>query len=127
VKLLVDTNALLWWFQNDSTLSGKARRVISSTENQVLVSTVVGLEISIKSNAGKLTVGSLLDDFEKRLFEEGMTALPVSMNHGVRAGRLPLHHQDPFDRMLIAQAHAENMPVVSSDSIFERYGVRRIW
>lgn len=84
-------------------------------------------EISIKSGTGKLQIGDLLDNFETKLFSDGMNVLPISMDHAVRAGRLPQHHKDPFDRMLVAQAQAENLAILSSDSIFERYGVRRIW
>ena len=127
MRLLLDTNALLWWFQEHPSLSSKARRAISSTENQILVSTAVGWEISIKSSAGKLEIAGLLDGFEAKLVEEGMAVLPISMDHAIRAGRLPGHHKDPFDRMLVAQAHAENLAVISSDPMFERYGVRRVW
>ena len=127
MRLLLDTNALLWWFQGHPSLSSKARRAISSTENQILVSTAVGWEISIKNSAGKLEIGGLLDSFEAKLAEEDMAVLPISMDHAVRAVRLPGHHKDPFDRMLVAQAQAENLAVVSSDPVFERYGVRRVW
>ena len=127
MRLLLDTHALLWWFLQHPSLSSRARRIISSIENQILVSTAVGWEISIKNNAGKLEVGGLLDNFDAKLLEEGMVSMPISMNHAIRAGRLPLHHKDPFDRMLIAQAQAENISVISNDSIFERYGVTRVW
>lgn len=127
MRLLLDTNALLWWFQDAKSLSEKARRVVASTGNQVFVSTAVAWEISIRSNSNKLEAPGLLDDFEAKLSDDGMISLPISMNHAVRAGGLPAYHKDPFDRMLVAQAQAENLSIVSSDAIFERYGVRRIW
>jgi PIN domain nuclease of toxin-antitoxin system len=127
VRLLLDTNALLWWFRDDRSLSGKARRAITSVDNQLFVSTAVGWELSIKNNSKKLDAAGLLSDFESKLSEEGMIALPISMDHAVRAGSLPGHHKDPFDRMIVAQAQAENLGVISSDTIFERYGVRRVW
>lgn len=127
MRLLLDTNALLWWFQDDHALSARARRSIASIDNQIVVSTAVGWEISIKSNSRKLEASGLLDDLEGKLSEEGMVTLPISMDHAVRAGKLPGYHKDPFDRMLVAQAQAENLSVISSDAIFERYGVKRIW
>lgn len=127
MRLLLDTNALLWWFQNDHALSAGARRAIASMENEVFVSSVVGWEISIKDNSRKLQAAGLLDDFEGKLSAEGMIPMPILMDHAVRAGRLPLHHKDPFDRMLVAQAQSESLSIVSSDEIFESYGVRRVW
>ena len=127
MRLLLDTNALLWWFQEHPSLSSKARRVLSSTSNEIFVSTAVGWELSIKSSSGKLEIDGLLDGFERKVQEQGMTTLPITMNHAIRAGRLPVYHKDPFDRMLVAQAQLEDFPIISSDSIFERYGVRRTW
>lgn len=127
MRLLLDTNALLWWFRDDRALSTKARRAITSVDNQLFVSTAVGWELSIKNNSKKLNAAELLNDFESKLSQEGMIALPISMDHAVRAGSLPGHHKDPFDRMIVAQAQAENLGVISSDAIFERYGVRRVW
>lgn len=127
MKALLDTHALLWWLQEHSSLSSKARRTIGAIENQVFVSIATAWEMAIKNRAGKLEISELLDGLEAKLVDEGMSVLPISLNHAVKAGGLPLHHKDPFDRMLVAQAQAENLSVISNDAIFEKYGVRRVW
>jgi len=127
VKVLLDTHALLSWLQEHSSLSSKARRTIAAIENQVFVSIATAWEMAIKNRAGKLEISELLDGLEAKLVDEGMSVLPISLNHAVKAGGLPLHHKDPFDRMLVAQAQAENLSVISNDAIFEKYGVRRVW
>jgi PIN domain nuclease of toxin-antitoxin system len=127
VKVLLDTHALLWWFQEDPSLSSKARRTLAAIDNQVFVSTATVWEMAIKNRAGKLEIPELLDELDAKLVDEGMQVLPISLDHAVRAGALPVHHKDPFDRMLVAQAQVENLSVISSDAIFEKYGIRRIW
>ena len=127
MKLLLDTHTLLWWLQKFPSLSKRASRLISETDNQIFVSAATGWELAIKSNSGKLEIGNILEGFEDALAEEGMSVLPMSMEHALRAGRLPNHHKDPFDRMLVAQAQADNLSLISNDKIFERYGVRRVW
>jgi len=127
VKVLLDTHALLWWFQEDPSLSSKARRTLAANDNQVFVSTATVWEMAIKNRAGKLEIPELLDELDAKLVDEGMQVLPISLDHAVRAGALPVHHKDPFDRMLVAQAQVENLSVISSDAIFEKYGIRRIW
>lgn len=127
MKVLLDTHALLWWFQEDPSLSSKARRTLAAIDNQVFVSTATVWEMAIKNRAGKLEIPELLDELEAKLVDEGMQVLPISLDHAVRAGALPVHHKDPFDRMLVAQAQVENLSVISSDAIFEKYGIRRIW
>ena len=125
MKLLLDTHALLWWLADDSRLSPKVRKIISNSANQVVVSSVSGWEISIKKALGKLEVdlGLLLSEIEKN----GFTLLQVSFEHGLRAGSLPCHHRDPFDRMLIAQSQCECLHLVSIDSQFSAYDVDVIW
>ncbi len=127
VKALLDTQALLWWFGDDASLSAKAKRAISSADNEILVSAASVWEISIKNKSGKLEAQELLDGLERELSDAGFVALPISHQHALRAGSLVTHHKDPFDRMLIAQAQTENLPLISNDSIFDRYGIRRIW
>lgn len=120
MKLLLDTHALLWWFADNSTLSGDARSAISDASNQVYVSTVAPWEITIKSSLGKLKAPeNLLDAVKANRFRE----LPISLVHAERAGRLPPFHRDPFDRMLISQALTEGLTLVTRDSVFEQYEV----
>jgi PIN domain nuclease of toxin-antitoxin system len=127
VKVLLDTHVLLWWLDGGSKLSRRARNVIQNQETTVLVSAVSAWEIAIKSEGGKLEAGPLLADFRGELEREGFAELPISSHHAIRAGLLKGPHRDPFDRMLIAQAHAENVPMISKDRLFDDYGVRRIW
>jgi len=127
LNLLLDTHALLWWFTRDSKLSAAAAKVLTPTVNVVYVSAAVAWELAIKTRSGKLDAQAILADFQGLLLERGFRRLTISTAHALRAGQLPLHHRDPFDRMLVAQAQALNFPIVSADTAFDRYGVQRIW
>jgi len=127
VRVLLDTQALFWWFGDFPAVSPKARRAIASSENEVIVSAASAWELAIKTKIGKLNAQPLLDRLDEHLTEQGFLALPITLEHAVRAGMLVQHHKDPFDRMLAAQAQAENLPIISNDPVFARYGVRRIW
>ncbi|MGC2108039.1 MAG: type II toxin-antitoxin system VapC family toxin [Candidatus Korobacteraceae bacterium] len=127
MNLLVDTHIVLWWFSRSRQLSNPARDEMSDPQNQVYVSAAVAWELAIKVNLGKLDAQKLVADLPALLFEEGFRRLAISMDHALRAGLLPRHHTDPFDRMLIAQAQALNCPIVSADRVFDSYGVRRVW
>jgi PIN domain nuclease of toxin-antitoxin system len=119
VRLLLDTRALLWWLA-DEGLSDQARDAVADQANLVMVSAVSAWEISIKKALGKL---SAPDDLEQQMDEGGFAALPITIRHGIAAGELPCHHDDPFDRMLIAQAVAEGLTVVTHDKRFADYDV----
>jgi len=128
VRLLLDTHTLLWSFNAAPSLSSRARRLIEDGGNEILVSAASAWEIATKVRLGKLPTGEeLIADFEGYLAQLGCDALPISLEHALRAGRLPGEHRDPFDRMLIAQAQTEDLPIVSNDRIFDVYAVRRIW
>jgi PIN domain nuclease of toxin-antitoxin system len=128
LRLLLDTHALLWWLSDDPALPSSARKLISSGRNQIVVSAASAWEIATKFRLGRLpTAAELVQDFAGYLHGESFESLPVSTEHGVRAGLLPGPHRDPFDRMLIAQAQAENMAIVSNEKVFDAYGVRRVW
>ena len=119
MRLLLDTHALLWWLA-DEGLTTQARDAIADPANLVAVSAASAWEISIKKALGKLTAP---DDLERQLQAGGLTPLPITIAHGTAAGRLPRHHEDPFDRMLIAQAFAEGLTIVTRDKRFDDYGV----
>jgi len=119
MRLLLDTHALLWWLA-DEGLSARARDAIADPDNLVAVSSASAWEISIKKALGKLAAP---DDLHEVLRAGGFTALPISVDHAMAAGRLARHHEDPFDRMLIAQALAEGLTVVTRDKRFDAYGV----
>lgn len=128
MEVLLDTHALLWWLTDHPALTKPARKVIAETRNVILVSAASAWEIATKVRLGKLpTAADLLADFSEHLKREGFHNLAISTRHAIRAGSLPGLHKDPFDRMLIAQAQEENIPLVSSEGLFDSYAVRRIW
>jgi PIN domain nuclease of toxin-antitoxin system len=128
LRALFDTHALIWWFSDDSSLPLTAREIIADTENTLLVSAASAWELAIKFQLGKLRkVADLVTDFSGRIEREGFELLPISAEHGIRAGLLPRLHNDPFDRMLVAQSQAEEIPIITNDAMFQRYGVTRLW
>ena len=128
MRALLDTHALLWWFSDDPALTRTARKAIAETRNTLIVSAASAWEIATKFRLGKLaTAADLVSNFAVYLENEGFQLMAISAEHGVRAGLLPGPHKDPFDRMLIAQSQAENLPIISNEAIFEAYGIRRLW
>jgi PIN domain nuclease of toxin-antitoxin system len=127
MRLLLDTHALLWWVMDDARLPVGLDSVLTEPENQVYVSAATGWEISIKASLGKLDPGPLGQGLAEAIEGQGFLPLPITLEHAARAGAMPPHHMDPFDRMLVAQAQAENLHLVSSDRTLERYGVVRVW
>ena len=120
---MLDTHALLWWLSGVESLGLVARGSIAEVENEVFVSAASLWEISIKRQLGKLKAP---EDMEDVVSKSGFYALPFALFHAQQAGGLPIHHRDPFDRMLIAQAQAEGLSIVTVDRAFSDYGVRLI-
>jgi PIN domain nuclease of toxin-antitoxin system len=129
VRLLLDTHAFLWWVFADPKLSRRARTAIEDdAENQVFVSAASAWEIATKYRIGKLpNAAAVASDVARTVAEEGFNELSVSVRHAERAGSLVGHHQDPFDRMLIAQAMLDDLALVSNERAFDVYGVKRLW
>jgi len=128
VRFLLDTHTLLWSFNLSRLLTPRARLIIEDGKNEILVSAASAWEIATKVRLGKLPTGEeLASDLDRYLAQLGFEELPISIDHAVRAGRLPGEHRDPFDRMLIAQAQAEDLKIISNDRIFDTYSVQRIW
>ena len=123
LRLLLDTHAFLWWLADHPQLVDVARKAIGDERNEVFVSAVCGWEVAIKRAAGKLKAPENLDAMVE---DSGFTHLPISFFHAEQAGALPMHHRDPFDRMLIAQAQAEGLVIVTNDPQIRRYGVRTL-
>lgn len=121
--LLLDTHVFLWWRENNRRLKPLARRAIE-TADVVFVSSVTAWEASIKAALGRLEVP---DTIEAGVEDSGFTELPIRFPHADLAGRLPRHHDDPFDRMLIAQAILERLTLVSHDGRMRPYDVRVLW
>jgi len=128
LRCLLDTHTLIWWMTADSHLSRSARTLIEQESTISLVSAVSAWEIATKVRLGRLPAAvELVQDFVDDLRRQRMEILAVSAEHGIRAGLLPGPYKDPFDRMLIAQALAENIPIVSNDRALDGYGLRRLW
>lgn len=120
MRVLLDTHVLLWWLGGDPRLSSTMRGAVSDPANDILVSAASAWEMSIKSALGRL---SMPGDLMEELARQGMTELPVTIQDALAAGALPRHHDDPFDRMLIAQARRHDLVLASVDSRFASYDV----
>ena len=128
MRVLLDTHAFLWWMAGDPRLVESARRAIADNDNDVLISAASAWEIATKHRLGKLPkADALADDIRGCIADQGFDELAVSVADADRAGRLTGPHRDPFDRMLIAQAQARDLVLVSNEKAFDRYGVRRLW
>jgi len=131
MKYLLDTHALLWAVQSPQKLSGRALEIVRGDESEVLISIGTPWELAIKANKerdkDKLDLSELLDDFERVVSGAGYEVLNATVSHVIQAGSLPMHHRDPFDRLMAAQALALRIPIVSCDTVFDLYGVKRIW
>jgi PIN domain nuclease of toxin-antitoxin system len=123
-RLLVDTHALLWWLADDRALSRAAAEAIADPANELSVSAASIWEIAIKRSLGKLAAPDELLDVIR---DEGFSMLPLSAQHAWEVRSLPFHHLDPFDRLLIAQALAQGIPIVTADERFPAYGVAVCW
>jgi PIN domain nuclease of toxin-antitoxin system len=128
LRLLLDTHALIWWLAGDETLSTRAREAIADEENGVAVSAASAMEIATKFRIGKLPDAALLaQDFESLIAGQGFTELAITVHHARLAGEMNITHKDPFDRLLIAQAQAEDMVLVSNEALFDGFAVKRLW
>jgi PIN domain nuclease of toxin-antitoxin system len=128
LRCLLDTHTLIWWMTIDPRLSKSARTLIEQESTISLVSAASAWEMATKVRLGRLPAAvDLVQDFVDDVERQRMEILAISAEHAIRAGLLPGPHKDPFDRMLIAQAQAENVPIVSNDRALDGYGVRRLW
>lgn len=126
MKLLLDTHALIWWLAEDDHLSSAAKEAIAAGQNEVFASACSGYEIAYKHQRGRLPT-PLPFPFATLIRRARFSALPISAEHAEAAGNLPGPHRDPWDRILIAQADAEGLTVVTIDGVFRRYGVSVLW
>ena len=123
MKLLLDTHAIIWWQRGDRRLTRDARRAIA-TADFVWVSAASGWEVATKIAKGQLRLG---ESFRNLIAADDFTELPFTLKHAEELERLPRHHRDPFDRILVAQARIEGATIVSHDRDLEPYGVPVIW
>jgi PIN domain nuclease of toxin-antitoxin system len=124
LQLLVDAHALIWWTISPEKLSIRARQALSDPRNGVVVSIATFWEIAIKRSIGKLNYAS---DLEATLEDEGFGLLPLTFEHLRQLEALPLHHRDPFDRMLAAQAIADGFAIITADRRIAQYGPPILW
>jgi PIN domain nuclease of toxin-antitoxin system len=120
VRLLLDTHALLWWLADDARLGARARDAIASPTNLVFVSAATAWEIAVKRALGRLVAPG---DIEEWVDASGFQPLPIQIAEAVASAELPPHHRDPFDRLLVAQAHVGRMTIVTGDQEIAKYGV----
>jgi PIN domain nuclease of toxin-antitoxin system len=128
MRVLLDTHAFLWWVLNDPQLSARCRQIIADPANTIYISAAVAWEIAIKAQLGKLTLSDtpeviITDQIQQNNFQ----VLPITLQHTLHTYTMPLHHRDPFDRILAAQSHIENLPIVTIDALISQYGVSTIW
>ncbi|BAZ17753.1 hypothetical protein NIES4071_96330 [Calothrix sp. NIES-4071] len=128
MKLLLDTHAFLWFVLNDSTLSQVARDLIVDPLNDILISPASYWEIAIKVSIGKYQVPENFETWMEHQIEVNeLEILPIKVAHAAALVTLPFHHKDPFDRLLVAQALTENIPIISLDAVLDNYTVTRYW
>jgi PIN domain nuclease of toxin-antitoxin system len=128
MNLLLDTHALLWWLLEPARLSAQARRSVANRRNAIWISAATGWEVLTKQRIGKLpSIGGLAGNLFQEIQEEGFQPLSITFSHACLAGSFTHNHRDPFDRVLAAQSLLENFQLVSADSVFDQFGIERIW
>ncbi len=127
MKLLLDTHAFMWYINGNPSLSLTAKAIIDDNSNPCFVSIASIWEMAIKINLGKLKIPGPFDDLLNKINQRGFSLLPIEFADAKCVSNLENHHRDPFDRMLIAQTKIEDMAIVSNESVFDKYGVKRIW
>jgi PIN domain nuclease of toxin-antitoxin system len=128
MNILLDTHAFLWWITDDAQLSATARRLIKDSGNTLYWSAASSWEVGIKYALGRLPLPDAPEIFlAQELAENQIESLPITDRYAFQSGRLPRHHKDPFDRMLIAQAMTDSLVLLSCDSFFGLYDVQVMW
>jgi PIN domain nuclease of toxin-antitoxin system len=128
MKLLLDTHTFIWFTTDSPQLSSSAKVLIEDELNEKFLSLVSIWEMAVKCSIGKLRFELPFQTFiEQQLVQNSLDLMKIEVLHVSIVATLPLHHRDPFDRLLIAQAIAEQMPIVGADQMFDSYGVNRLW
>jgi PIN domain nuclease of toxin-antitoxin system len=128
MRLLLDTHVFLWWTDNNPALSTQAQHAISDESNDCFLSIVCCWELAIKASLGKLSLSQSVEKFiVEQVAANGFELLPVDFRHVAAVESLPFHHRDPFDRLLVAQARAEGLVLVTADFQISNYGVSVLW
>jgi PIN domain nuclease of toxin-antitoxin system len=128
MRVLLDTHVFLWWITDDRRVSAGASEVIADGRNDLLFSVASGWEIAIKASLGRIELPIPMERFLiGQLRENRIEVLPIQMSHALHVSGLPHRHRDPFDRMLVAQAQLEKLPILSSDRRIAKYEVEVLW
>lgn len=125
--MLLDTQVWLWMLAAPERLSKRTRALVVSVENELVLSAASAWEIAIKHGLGKLQLPELPETYIPRLMARtGVTPLPIHHRHALHVASLPLHHRDPFDRLLVAQAQLEELPILTADPVFRQYDIEAL-
>ena len=128
MRAILDTHVFLWWVLDVPRLSVEARSILQDGANELLFSTASAYELTIKAQSGRLSLPEPPDSYvPNRLAANAFESLSIELAHALRAGSLPSIHRDPFDRMLVAQAQIEGLPILTADPAIGRYDVETIW
>lgn len=127
MKALLDTHTFLWFIADDEKLSDYAKQLIEDEETELPMSIASVWEMEIKTSLGKLTLAQPFDKLPTHIEQNKITILPITVEHTIRVAKLPFHHRDPFDRLIIAQALVEKLPIIGIDATFDSYGIKRLW
>ncbi len=128
MNYLLDTHTFLWWITDDERLSQRVKELIVDGQNRLFISAISGLEIAIKAQIGRLELPPNQIEFvQEQVAINAFLNLPLQLKHTLQVYTLPMHHRDPFDRVLIAQSQIEEMPLITADPIMQRYAVETVW
>ena len=127
MKCLWDTHTFLWWVTGSPRLSETAKATIADAMTEPWMSVASVWQMSIKVSLGKLDISGSFEEVMDDIYGNGIQLLPITFYHTLQQYKLPFHHRDPFDRMIVSQAIAEDMSIISADSQLDAYSIRRIW
>ncbi len=124
MQLLIDTHILIWFLEGNNLLTYSRRQIIADSQNDIFISIASLWEMAIKISISKLTLARPFDEVTRQIAVENIEILPITPEHTLRVSTLPFHHRDPFDRIIIAQAQVGNLPIMTDDEIFGKYGIK---
>ena len=127
MRVLLDTHAFLWFMAGDARLSQKAREAMSDENAELFLSAASVWEMAIKAALGRLQLPLPVADYVAEKIHDGFQVMPIDWVHAAAVQKLPFHHRDPFDRLIIAQAQVEKLPLVSGDRLFRKYDIQLVW
>jgi PIN domain nuclease of toxin-antitoxin system len=127
MRILIDTQAFIWFVENDKLLPPQIKKVLEDSDNTIIISIASLWEMTIKITLDKLHLGCDIETMIDKIHRNGFEILPILPEHIIKLSTLEYLHRDPFDRIIISQGLSENITIVSSDKVFDEYGVKRKW